>query len=228
MAAVTFNTKRSGCYLGESAPLNIINKEIVVLSGSGILDAGRLLAERITGTATVTPGAPVSGSGQTVGNGAVGTWTAPGAVDGTWLLVITNEAANLGAYKVLRPDGSVDGFGAVGTPYNGTIKGTLADGSNDWKEDDQIPIVVSYVTRSTKFVPHDPDATNGDQVVAGILFHPIDATSADVKTVATVRGPATINGQMLSYKTGISAANRHLANEALRAKGLSVLPQHAI
>lgn len=229
MANVTYETRRSGCYLGEGAPLNIVNEEIIVDSGSGVLYPGQILGKIIEATATVTPGAPVSGTGQTVGNGAVGTWTAdPAAPDGTWQLVITNENANLGNFKVLRPDGSTDGYGTVGTPYNGAINGTLADGANDWKEDDVIPIVVTYASRTVKYVPHDPALTNGGQNAAAILFHKVDATSVDVKAVATVRGPRTINGTMLTWKAGISAANKEIALRALRALGLAILPQHAV
>lgn len=229
MSVLTFNNKRSGCYLGESAALNIINEEIIIASGAGVLDPGTVLGRILVGTATVTPGTPVSGSGQTVGNGAVGTWTADAtAEDGTWKLVITNENANLGNYKVIRPDGTVDGFGIIGTAYNGTINGTLADGANDWKEDDEIPIVVSYATgRTYKYVLHDYARTDGGQNVRGILFHGVDATAADVKTVATRRGPATVNGNMLTVKSGATAGQKLQIFDALRALGLAVLPQHA-
>ncbi len=130
MPAVTFNNKRSGCYLGESAPLNIINEEIIVASGAGKLDAGTILGK---------------------------------------------------------------------------------------------------VTASGKYVAFDPTLETGAEEPEGIaiLFHPVDATSADVKTVATVRGPATINGNMLTYKAAMSAPNKIVARNALRAKGMAVLPQHA-
>jgi hypothetical protein len=129
MTVATFNNKRSGCYLGESAPVNIINAEIVVASGAGILDPGTVIA-------------PITASG--------------------------------------------------------------------------------------KYVVHDTALANGAQLPAGaaILFHRVDATAADVKTVATVRGPATINGNMLTYKAGMTGADKIAARNALRAKGLSVLPQH--
>lgn len=87
--------------------------------------------------------------------------------------------------------------------------------------------VIGKITASGKYVLHDVALSNGAEAAAAILFHPVDATSADVKTVATVRGPANINGNNLTYKTGISAPNKALAIAALRAKGLIVLPQHA-
>lgn len=228
MTVATFNNKRSGCYLGESAALNIINEEIVISSGQGVLDPGTIIARTNTDAPTVTPGTPVSGSGGTVGNGAAGSWTADaGAAEGTWNIVITNENTNLGNYKVVKPDGTVDGYGTVGSAYNGGINGTLADGSNDWKEDDQIPMVVAYdASPGREYVVYDP-TTHGPSVAPAILFHGVDATSADVKSVATVRGPATINGVMLTYKDSMTAANKAVLNQRLRDRGLAILPQHA-
>ncbi len=227
MAVATYNNKRSGCYLGESASPNIVNEEIRVRSGSGVLVAGTLLGKVLDGTPGVTPGTPVSTTGGTVGNGAVGSWTADaGVVEGAWKLNITVTGAT-GKYEVLRPDGSLDGIGTIGSAYNGGINGTLADGANDWLVGDQIPMVVAYATDAVEYVPHDPALTNGGQNAAAILFHGIDATAADVKTVGTVRGPATINGNMLTYKSGISANDKAAAIQALRDKGMIVLPQHA-
>ncbi|MBB4859638.1 hypothetical protein HNO88_002967 [Novosphingobium chloroacetimidivorans] len=130
MPAVTFENRRDGCYLGESAALNIINEEIVVASGQGVLFPGTVIAK---------------------------------------------------------------------------------------------------ITASGKYGIHDTALSDGSQLPANavILFNRVDATSADVKAVASVRGPATINGNMLTYKAGMSNAAKIAARNALRVKGLAVLPQHA-
>jgi hypothetical protein len=229
MAVVNYETRRDGCYLGQCASLNQINEEIILDGGSGVVYPGTILGKKIEATATVTPGAPVSGSGGAVGNGNIGTWTADASIaEGTWRIVFTAETSDAGKYQVIRPDGTLDGIGTVGVAYDGSINGTLADGSSDWKEDDIVPIAVSYATRTVKYVPHDPDATDGSQVACAILFNKTDATGADKKAVATVRGPATINANMLTYKASISAANKEKVNRALRALGLAILPQHAV
>lgn len=130
MPTLVFNNKRSGCYLGQSSSLNIINEEIIIASGAGVLDAGTVIAK---------------------------------------------------------------------------------------------------ITASGKYVTHDDALANGAQLPANaaILFHPVDATLADVKTAATVRGAATINGEMLTYKAGMTNPAKIGVRNALRAKGLAVLPQHA-
>lgn len=87
--------------------------------------------------------------------------------------------------------------------------------------------VLGKITASGTYVAHDVALANGGGVAVAILFHKVDATAADVTTVATVRGPATINGNDLTLKAGITDANKLAALNALRAKGMNVLPQHA-
>lgn len=128
MATLTYENRRSGCYLGESAAANIINEEIIIESGQGVL-------------------------------------------------------------------------------YPGTVLG--------------------LETASGKYHAFDQDAADGTEDAAAILFHKVDATSADVTTVATVRGPATINANMLTWPGDIDAAEQTAAETQLRAKGLAILPQHA-
>jgi len=66
------------------------------------------------------------------GNGAIGVVTADtGAAAGQYEVVIVSPAADGGAFQVIRPDGSLDGAGNVGSPYNGAINFTLSDGSAD-------------------------------------------------------------------------------------------------
>jgi hypothetical protein len=225
MTVITQTLHRSGCYLGEAAPLNMINEEIVVLTGSGKLDPGTILGQ-VTEGGTETVAAAVAGGGNT-GNGTVGSLTGDaGAPAGTYTIEIVEPAANGGTFRVEKPDGTLDGTGTVGAAYNGSINFTLADGSTDFVAGDRFSVAVSYAS-SAKYAPHDPAGTDGREVAAAILYHPIDATSGDVKTVATVRGPATIFDTYLTYKSGISAPNKAAAQAALKAKGMAFLPQHA-
>lgn len=225
MTVITQTLLRSGCYLGEAAALNMINEEIVVLSGSGVLVPGTVLGQISEGgTQTV---AAAAAFGNNTGNGTVGTLTGDaGAAAGSYKVLIIEPATNGGTFEVTRPDGTVDGTGTIGVAYNGTINFTLADGATDFVAGDGFTIAVSYAT-STKYAPHDPAGVDGREVAAGILYHKIDATSGDVKTVATVRGPATIFDTYVTYKSGISAANKAAAQAALKAKGMAFLPQHA-
>lgn len=192
-------------------------RKVTILSGQNLI-AGALLGKILAAaSATVTPGAAVSASGGTVGNGAVGTWTSDdGAPEGTWRIVITNSAANAGTFELLRPDGSVDGVGAVGSAYNGQLNGTLADGSNDWQEDDYIPIVVSYAA-GLKHKLSLAAATDGSQVPDMILAQDCDATGGDKEALAYET--AQVVGSGLTFGTGHTVAS---TREGLRRRGILI------
>lgn len=190
---------------------------VVTITGSAALLAGTVLGEVLAAAnATVTPGTPVSSSGGTVGNGAVGTWTSDaGAQEGTWYIEITAAATNAGKFKVIRPDGTLDGVGTVAVAYNGGINGTLADGSNDWVVGDLIPIVVSYDHSANSYKESLAAATDGSQEPALVLAQDADASSADVEAVAYETGTFAVDA--LTIGTGHTAAS---IREALRGKGI--------
>lgn len=176
------------------------------------LGAGRLLA--VSTVPTATAGTPVSGSGGTVGNGAVTSPTADaGAPAGVYQIVILNAASNAGTFEVIRPDGSVDGNGTVAVAYNGTINFTLADGSNDWVEDDRIPITVSYATGVKNYAPY-----TGAGTVAAILFESVVGTAE--RTIIT--RDAEVNGAHLIYQDSADDAAKAVANAHLAALGIIV------
>lgn len=190
-----------------------------LLSGAGALVAGTVLgAVLLAAAATVTPGTPVSGSGGTVGNGARGTWTADaGAMAGTWELEITAAASNSGTFKVIRPDGTVDGVGTVAVAYNGQLNGTLADGSADWVVGDVIPIVVSYDMSAVKYLKSLAAATDGSQVPCMVLAQDCDATSADKEAIFYETGQLVGSG--LTLGTGHTIAS---IREGMRRLGLVI------
>lgn len=153
------------------------SRQRIVVGPSQTLVSACVLAAVGLGAQTATPGASFG-----PGNGAVGAWTSDvGAPAGRWLIRVLGTGPTA-AYEVRRPDGSIDGQGAVGTAYNGGINGTLADGAVDWGVGAEIPIVVSYADGEI-FVAHDPSGANGSQYVRGVLFDAV-VTAADEKVDA--------------------------------------------
>lgn len=200
------------------------NEDITLKASQGALKAGTILGRQETGTPTVTASAAVSGSGGTVGNGAVGTWTADaGASEGKWRLHFTAETTDLGKFEVIRPDGTLDGVGTVGTAYNGGINGTLADGSADWKEDDYVEIDVSYDgdDRVTVWGKVDLAATDGRQIARSILWDDRDDSASTQKATGTMRNTA-VNGNSLVYPTGATTAQKALIDQQLKDVGIIV------
>lgn len=223
MAALT-EGMHEGEFIGETAMSLGYHVDAITLD-TGDLVAGAVLGKIETGTPTATAGTPVSGVGGTVGNGTVSAVTADaGAMAGTYLLVCTATGAT-GKFRVMKPDGTLDGILTIGTAYNGSINLTVADGANDWLIDDIIPVVVAYSGTETapKYVEHDPAATDGSQNVAGILMKATDASSADVTTTAFVRGPAVINKNDITWKTGATAAQIAKGIAQLQALGIKAV-----
>lgn len=65
MAAVDKETLRSFCYLGETAALNIVNEEIIVASGAGVLKPGTVLGKITASGKYVLHDAGLSNGAQT-------------------------------------------------------------------------------------------------------------------------------------------------------------------
>ena len=188
-----------------------------VTIASGNLVAGTVIGMILdAANATVTPGTPVAGAGGTIGNGEIGDWTSDdGAQEGTWYLEVT-ATGDTGKYKVVRPDGTLDGIGTIGSAYNGGINGTLADGSNNWLVGDLIPIEVSYdADGDYEWVKSAAAATDGSQVPGLVLAQDADASSAAVEAIAYE------TGQLV--ESALTIGSGHTADsirEGLRLKGL--------
>ncbi len=213
-----------GEFIGELA-LGIGYHVDAVTLDTGDLVAGAVLGKIETGTPTATAGTPVSGTGATVGNGTVSAVTADArAMAGIWNLICTATGAT-GKFRVMKPDGSLDGILTIGTAYNGGINLTVSDGASDWLVDDIIPVTVAYAGDATaeKYVEHNSAATDGSQNVAGILMKATDATSADVVTTALVRGPAVINKNDITWKSGATAAEKLKGLAQLLALGIKAV-----
>lgn len=198
------------------------SRAAITVKNTAVVTACMVLGMIQSGTPTVSAGTAVSGSGGTVGNGTVGTWTADaGAQAGVWTLRFTAEATDLGKYEVIRPDGTIDGVGTVGTAYNGGINGTLADGSADWKEDDSIPVTVAYLDGDSAalYLPYNQDGTDGSQVAAGISYGNYDATNGAVSGVAFVRD-CEHNADIVVWPSDITADEKAKGITQLLALGI--------
>jgi len=196
---------------------------ITVASGANV-KACQVLGAVETGTPTATAGAPFSAGGGTVGDGAVSAVSADaGAMAGDWLVEIVGAAGATAAFKVIRPDGSIDGQGAVGTPYNGSgsINFSIADGATDYGPNMFIPITVTYGDGDSakRYEPLDLAGTDGSQIAAGISYGNYDGTDGAVPGVAFVRD-CEHNADIVVWPTGITADQKAAAVAQLAALGI--------
>ena len=77
-------------------------------------------------------------------------------------------------------------------------------------------ITTSQITEQWVVLPND-----GTDDPAGILYDDVDASAAAVKGTAVVRD-AEVNGNLITWPTGISAADKDLAITTLRELGIIV------
>jgi phage tail sheath protein FI len=190
-----------------------ISREEVTITGSAAYPAGQVLGKISTGTATAE-----AGSGNT-GDGAMGAVTVGGAAkEGVYTLTFVEPDTDAGDFIVEDPDGVAVGSGKVAVAFSaGGLSFTLADGSADFAVGDTFAITV--VVSSEKYTDHDPDATDGSQVAAAVLYAAVDATDDDVAGVAIVRD-AEVSADLLTWHTGITADEKSLATAQLKSRGL--------
>jgi len=113
----------------------------------------------------------------------------------------------------------VVGNGTVGVAFSGGgLAFTLAD-ATDFAIGDTFTITVA--AGSGHYAAHDPAATDGSEVAAGLLFEEVDASDAALPGVGIVRS-AEVNGDEITWKTGISADDKTAGIAALKTLGIVV------
>lgn len=181
--------------LSECCEGTLSREAIVIASGAGKLPAGQVLGKITRGSITVG-NATFTGTG----NGTL-TKSTPaygaGVQDGDYKVVCVEKTTDSGLFEVLRPDDSSDGFATVGTEYDGQIRFTLADGTTDYAQGATFTVPVSIATGSGKYIAYAPEATDGSEIAAALLYAPCDATDADQLATGIVR-MAEVIGELLT------------------------------
>jgi hypothetical protein len=74
--------------------------------------------------------------------------------------------------------------------------------------------VMGQITASSKWTAHDPAAADGSQTAKAILYDAVAAAAADAPGVL-VRRLAAVNGDLLTWKTGIAGGDKSAGIAAL-------------
>ncbi len=209
-----YENRHEGGYVVWDPSDGMLTREgIILLSGSGVCLTGLVLGAELTGAAAIS-----AALGTNTGNGAMGAIAvASPAKVGDYHLLFIEPAANAGTFVVEDPDGVEIGHGNVGVAFNaGGLSFTLADGATDFVSGDSLTISVTGVV---KYGPFDPTATNGLQRAAAILWSGWrDATSADRRAVANVRGPMKVQAAELLWGANVTTTQQQTAALAQLAK----------
>ena len=81
--------------------------------------------------------------------------------------------------------------------------------------------VLGKITASGKYTLHNNAASDGSEVAAAVLYQDCDAAAGDTPGVAVLR-LAELNGNHLTWKTGISGGNKTAGIAALAALNIIV------
>ena len=191
------------------------SREAVTVAGGA--DPG-LVAGTVLGK-VLTAGATVAAGGGNTGNG-VFTLDATdpvlaGAAVGAYVVTITEAATDGGQYEVLSPAGASLGTANIGDTFANQIKFVIADGATDFAVGDTWTVTVA-ADSDGYYVRHAPAATDGSEIVAGVLFEGVIGT--DVRTIHA-RDCQVVKAH-LTYASGADAAAIAATDAALKALGI--------
>jgi hypothetical protein len=192
------------------------SRTLVTIGLSQTLKAGAVLGAVLLGA--LSAAAAVAQAGNT-GNGVFGAATVDaGAQTGDYKIVFIEPNTNLGNFQVVRPDGTVDGTGKVGTAYDGMINFTIADGATDFASGDLFTVTVSAAAATKVYKAINLAAVDGTQTVAGILYAAVTTDGSTTQKAVVIDADAEVNGGLLDYNGQTTAT----VNAGLLALGIKV------
>ena len=205
--------QRTGEHLASEANGYRSREQVTLVPGAYV--AGQVLGRVATATVVATAVAGI------VGNGAMGAITASSdAIQGVYLLKVTKAAAGAGDFEVIDPQGDVAGVGTVAAPFvGGGLSFTLAAGGTNFAVGDTFRLVVGAPV--VTYAAHDPAATNGAQRAAAVLLAAGGLPAANSRGTAHVRA-CEVNGLLITWPAGISAANKAQGVADLASSGIIV------
>ncbi|WP_342361399.1 head decoration protein [Terrarubrum flagellatum] len=184
---------------------------ITIASGSGKLEPNTVVGKIAVGSATAAAKA-----GGNTGNGAISAISVlQGAMTGVYTARCITAAANGGVFRVENPKGDVIGDVAVGAAFSDDIGFTISDSSADFVVGDGFDITVA--AGSGKYKPSPMTGADGSEQALAVIIYGVDATSADVKTVAITDDATMIMDELVFHASVDDAAKRQAKFDQLRA-----------
>ena len=190
-------------------------------TGTGGIGTYTVSASQTASSTSITATSAKATAGTNTGNGVMGAITVSNAAKpGNYLLKIIKAGTNVGDFQVTDPTGVVVGIGTVAAAFTGGgLSFTLADGATDFVVGDSFTINVA--AGSGRYALHDTLGADGREIASVILFDAVDASLANKPGVAIARN-AQINGDEITWKTGISAGDKAAGIAALAVNGIIV------
>lgn len=202
MATYT-EARRTGEHLLSESNGTRSREQIVIATGSGVLQAGTVLATITSANAATATAA--SGNDSTA---SLGTITVSNEANtGTYTLTVTAAAdgESPATFTVTAPDGATAN-GSAGVAFNALgLSFTLTDGLTTGAVAANDAWTIAVQAGLGQYVPYDNDGTDdGRRTATAVLYAAVDATSADTPAVAHVRDCEVAEAAL----TGIDAAGK--------------------
>ena len=196
-------------------------KITALVTGIGGVGTYTVSASQTAASTAITATSAAAVAGTNTGNGVMGAITVGNAAKaGAYALKVTKAGANVGDFQVSDPDGHIVGLGTVAVAFSGGgLSFTLADGSTDFAVGDTFAITVA--AGSGNYAMHDPSGIDGRESAIAILFDAVDATLAN-KPGVSIERLAEVNGDEITWKTGISAPDKTAGIESLKARSVII------
>lgn len=211
MVAITEAPRAANFLLSETNGYRS-REAVTVLSGQ-TLKAGAVIGKVALGTAVGAADAGNTGDGTITAAPTVNA----GAKEGVYALTCIESATNAGAFQVEDPDGVTVGVATAGVEFAGVLTFTIADGATDFVAGDRFTVTVAAGTGKVK--EWNPANADGSEVVAGVLYAPVDATAADGAGVIIRRDAEVIDAE-LEWFTGATADNKTAGKAGLETLGI--------
>lgn len=207
MSNVLTEGRHTGECIINEADGHYCREVVTVASGEGKLEPNSVVGV-VSAALEATVAAKAGGNAADTGTLTLDATTPvlAGAKVGVYMIRCVTAATNGGIFRVEDPDGYVIGDVAVGATFADGIKFVISDGTQDFVVGEGFDVTVEADDDAVaigKYRFADPTNVDGSGVAKAVLIYGCDATLADAKTVALVRGPCEVNGKNLVYDAAV-------------------------
>lgn len=214
-----FNEGRHAAEFVLSEANGNLSRDNVTVAPGQLFEAGTLLALLAMSadiTASVSPAAGNAGNGTlTIADPA----TNSKVKNGPYRVVAISETV----FAVEDPNGVGIGNATVGTAFNKEVKFTIAAGSNVFAIGDSFEILIGAERPGDyQAVAFDPDGDDGSEIPAVIALYSAATDADETVDISVISRASEVNGNILSWPEGITAAKKAAAIAALAEKGIIV------
>jgi len=214
--AVTAFTEAQHPMDGLLEALHQLSIDEVIIAQSQTILVGMLL-----GTIGVVANMTLTGAvgGHNVGTSTIGSITGTTqSQNGVYSIVLLSATE----FEVQRPDGTVDGAGAIGAAYTvGTVNFTITTGGTPTVGDlFTITVTRPFDEGGEQYEAWNPTATDGSQIAVGIALYPAVTASGQTARITALRRDGEFRLSAVNFASGATAAQKAFAQQQLAAKNI--------